>query len=147
MACQSRHPFLIDARSPWSLRRGVAYRLASLDLEALRKELALAFQPRLKRQDQVPYRPHIIVQNKVEPDEARELLEHLQMEFEPFEILAEGLLLWHYLGGPWALVDRFEFDASLSTEKVRRAVSPCPFHRASASEVQNRPPERARRST
>ncbi len=34
------------------------------------------------------------------------------MEFEPFHIFAEGLLLWRYLGGPWTLVDRFEFDGA-----------------------------------
>ncbi|WP_296164696.1 2'-5' RNA ligase family protein [uncultured Brevundimonas sp.] len=99
-ACQQRRPFPIDVRGPWSLGRGVAYRLASPDLEALRSELADVFGPWLTRQDQAPYRPHITVQNKVEPDDARTLLEHLQQTFEPFDILAEGLLLWRYLGGP-----------------------------------------------
>lgn len=111
-ACQIRRPLPIDVRGPWSLGRGVAYRLASPDLEALRKELADAFGPWLTRQDQAPYRPHITVQNKVEPDDARALLEQLQQTFEPFDILAEGLLLWRYLGGPWVLVDRFDFDAA-----------------------------------
>ena len=109
-ACQIRRPLAIDVRGPWSLGRGVAYRLASPDLEALRSELADAFGPWLTRQDQAPYRPHITVQNKVEPDDARTLLEQLQQTFEPFDILAEGLLLWRYLGGPWALIDRFDFD-------------------------------------
>ena len=77
----------------------------------MRKELAESFSPWLTRQDSSPYRPHITVQNKVEPDEARLLLETLQLEFEPFQIFAEGLLLWRYLGGPWALVERFEFEA------------------------------------
>lgn len=112
-ACQSRRPLPIDFRSPWSLGRGVAHRLASPDLEALRKELALALSPWLTRRDQAPYRPHVTVQNKVEPDEAHELLAQLQMEFELFEVFAEGLLLWRPLGGPWALIERFEFDAAL----------------------------------
>lgn len=77
----------------------------------MRAELAEAFSPWLTRQDQAPFRPHITIQNKTDPGEARLLLEHLQMEFEPFHIFAEGLLLWRYLGGPWALVERFEFDA------------------------------------
>lgn len=110
-ACQRRRAVRLDVRGPWSLGRGVAYRLASPDLERLRNELAVAFSPWLTRQDQAPFRPHITIQNKAEPDEARQLLEHLQMEFEPFPISAEGLLLWRYLGGPWALVDRFEFSA------------------------------------
>ena len=110
-ACLSRRPLPVNVVGPWSLGRGVAYRLASPELESLRRELAEAFSPWLTRQDQASYRPHITVQNKAEPAEARELLEHLQLEFEPFEIFAEGLLLWRYLGGPWALVDRFAFDA------------------------------------
>ncbi|MFA4952390.1 2'-5' RNA ligase family protein [Brevundimonas sp.] len=110
-ACQRRSAFPLDVRGPWSLGRGVAYKLASSDLEGLRKELAESFSPWLTRQDSSPYRPHITVQNKVEPDEARLLLETLQLEFEPFQIFAEGLMLWRYLGGPWALVERFEFEA------------------------------------
>jgi len=43
----------------------------------------------------------------VEPAEARDLLETLQLELEPFDIVLEGFLLWRYLGGPWAPVDRF----------------------------------------
>lgn len=110
-ACQHHRALQLDVRGPWSLGRGVAYRLASPGLDELRNELAEAFSPWLKRQDQAPFRPHITVQNKAEPDEARRLLETLQMEFEPFHIFAEGLLLWRYLGGPWVLVERFEFDA------------------------------------
>ena len=109
-ACASRRPISVDARGPWSLGRGVAYRLASPDLESLRQDLAQAFSPWLTPQDRAAYRPHITVQNKVEPAEARELLEDLQLQFEPFSVVAEGLLLWRYLGGPWALIDRFQFD-------------------------------------
>jgi len=110
-ACHLRRPFQLDVRSPWSLGRGVAYRLGSPDLERLRHELAETFSPWLTRQDQAPFRPHITIQNKAEPGEARLLLEHLQLEFEPFQIYAEGLLLWRYLGGPWAIVERYDFDA------------------------------------
>ena len=110
-ACQRRRPIQLDVRGPWSLGHGVAYRLASPDLERMRAELAEAFSPWLTRQDQAPFRPHITIQNKTDPGEARLLLEHQQMEFEPFHIFAEGLLLWRYLGRPWAIVERFEFDA------------------------------------
>jgi 2'-5' RNA ligase len=110
-ACQSHAPFRMEVRGPWSLGRGVAYRLAAPHLDQLRTGLADAFSPWLTRQDQAPFRPHITIQNKAEPEEARVLLEHLQLEFEPFPVLAEGLLLWRYLGGPWALLERFEFTA------------------------------------
>jgi len=43
--------------------------------------------------------------------EARRLCERLQLEFEPFEIVAEGLLVWRYLGGPWEAVARVGFGA------------------------------------
>jgi 2'-5' RNA ligase len=110
-ACQALPPLPLDVRGPWSLGRGVAYRIQSPELDRLRGNLASAFAPWLTRQDQASFRPHITVQNKVEPEEARRLLEALQMEFEPFHIFAEGLLLWRYLGGPWALVRRFDFRA------------------------------------
>jgi 2'-5' RNA ligase len=111
-ACAQRRPLRMEVRGPWSLGRGVAYRIAAPALEQLRAELAQAFAPWLTRQDQAAFRPHITVQNKAEPDDARRLLEQLQHEFEPFPIAAEGLLLWRYLGGPWALVERFAFDAA-----------------------------------
>lgn len=109
-ACERRSPLQLDVRGPWSLGRGVAYRMSSPELERLRTELAEGFAPWLTRQDSAPFRPHITIQNKVEPGEARLLLDVLQMEFEPFPIFAEGLLLWRYLGGPWEIVDRFGFD-------------------------------------
>lgn len=110
-ACQRSRPLQLDVRGPWSLGRGVAFRLASSELGQLRNDLAGTFSSWLTRQDQAPFRPHITIQNKAEPDEARLLLEQMQLEFEPFQIFAEGLLLWRYLGGPWEIVDRFDFDA------------------------------------
>lgn len=108
-SCARRGPFPMAVRGPWSLGRGVAYRLGSAELAALRAELADSFAPWLTRQDQAGFRPHVTVQNKVEPGEARDLLERLQAEFEPFDVFAEGLSLWRYLGGPWSLVERFGF--------------------------------------
>ena len=110
-ACRSRAPMRLDVRGPWSIGRGVAYRLASPELEQLRNELAGAFAPWLKPQDRAPFRPHITIQNKVEPSEARLLLERQQQAFEPFDIQAEGLLEWRYLGGPWEAVARLPFEA------------------------------------
>ncbi len=109
-ACGRLRPLRLDVRGPWSIGRGVAYRLASSDLDALRSDLANTFQAWLTPQDRAPYRPHITIQNKAEPADARALLERLQMEFEPFDLLAEGLLVWRYLGGPWEAVARLPFD-------------------------------------
>lgn len=109
-ACRRQAPIRLDLRGPWPLGRGVAYRLASADLDRLRRQLAEAFSPWLTRQDQAPFRPHITIQNKVEPADAKQLLEQLQLEFEPFDIHAEGLLVWRYLDGPWEAIDKIPFE-------------------------------------
>jgi 2'-5' RNA ligase len=109
--CQRIRPMKLDVRGPWSIGRGVAYRLASRELDQLRSELAEAFSPWLTLQDRAPFRPHITIQNKADPADARLLLERLQLEFEPFDIIAEGLQVWRYLGGPWEAIERLPFNA------------------------------------
>jgi len=106
---RGRRPMSLQVRGPWFLGTGVAYRIAAPELSALRGELATTFAPFLAAQDRAPFRPHITVQNKADPAQARRLLEQLQLEFEPFEIWAEGLLVWRYQGGPWAPVVRLPF--------------------------------------
>lgn len=109
-ACRGRGPAAVEVRGPWSLGRGVAYRVASPELEALRADLAETFDPWLRGLDRAPWRPHITVQNKADPQEARRLLERLQLEFEPFGIEATGLLVWRWLGGPWGFAGRVGFE-------------------------------------
>lgn len=108
-ACAARGPLRLAVRGPWFMGRGVAYRIASADLDALHAELAAAFAPWLTPQDRAPFRPHITIQNKADPEAARALCARLQYEFEAFDITAEGLLVWRYLGGPWAPVARVGF--------------------------------------
>lgn len=108
-ACGRRAPIRLSVRGPWFIGRGVAYRIASPELDALRAELAQAFGPWLTPQDRAPFRPHITIQNKADPEAARVLCEQLQLEFELFDITAEGLFVWRYLGGPWAAVARVGF--------------------------------------
>lgn len=84
-----------------SLGRGVAYVVDSPPLTALREELAGKWRPWLTPQDCSKYSPHITIQNKVEPQQARELLQALQSDFSPFPLKSPGLEIWHYRGGPW----------------------------------------------
>ena len=91
------------------LGRGVAYRVESPELLAMRAELADAFAGMLTPQDQAKPRLHITIQNKVTPERAKALYEKMDAEFEPFSFEACGLLLWRYRGGPWEAVERFEF--------------------------------------
>ncbi|MBW3618112.1 MAG: 2'-5' RNA ligase family protein [Proteobacteria bacterium] len=111
-ACAETPPMSLAVQGPWSLGRGVAYRLNSPVLTAFRARLAGAFDPWLTPQDRGGFRPHVTVQNKADPAEARALLERLQHEFEPFEVIGEGVLLWRYLDGPWEAVDRLAFTGA-----------------------------------
>lgn len=110
-ACRGRAPMTLQVRGPWFLGQGVAYRIASpeLELEALRAELFAAFEPWLRPQDLAPFRPHVTIQNKADPAEARALLEELQHAFEPFEVAAEAVEVWRYHDGPWELAGRVPF--------------------------------------
>lgn len=91
------------------LGRGVAYRVESPELQALRGELAEAFAGSLMPQDQAPPRLHITVQNKVDPPQANALAEALRREFRPRPLAIAGLAAWHYRGGPWELAMKASF--------------------------------------
>jgi 2'-5' RNA ligase superfamily len=83
------------------LGAGTAFRVESEELEDIRYDLAEAFRGMLTPQDAAPWRPHITIQNKVEPKEARRLQERLRARFQPRPLEIRGLASWRYLGGPW----------------------------------------------
>lgn len=109
--CEQQAAFELPVTGLRSLGRGVAFTLNSEQLAALRKALAAHWQDKLGAQDQQAFRPHVTIQNKVTPEEARLLLNRLSEGFEPFTIKARGLLLWRYLGGPWEQLSRFPFSS------------------------------------
>ena len=90
--------------------RGTAFRIDSEDLADIRYDLAEAFRGLLIPQDQAGFRPHVTVQNKVEPREAKALLAELSSDFRPWSFAADGLQLWRYLDGPWELVSETRFS-------------------------------------
>ncbi|MEZ5710856.1 MAG: 2'-5' RNA ligase family protein [Blastomonas sp.] len=92
-----------------NLGRGVAYRVESPELMAIREELAERYHGLLTAQDQGRPRLHITVQNKVPPAEARTLFEALSREFIPRPLGMTGLALWRYLDGPWEAVRQWRF--------------------------------------
>jgi hypothetical protein len=83
------------------LRAGTAFRVRSEELEDMRHDLADAFRGLLVPQDRAPWRPHITIQNKVEPREAKRLQQQLRATFEPRPLAIRGLASWRYCGGPW----------------------------------------------
>lgn len=107
-ACGAKAPAarLIGLRH---LGRGVAYRVESTELEAIRARLAEHFAGMLTPQDQAPWRPHITVQNKVEPKDAKALLAELEESFLPRPLKIAGLASWWYRGGPWEPLSEHRF--------------------------------------
>jgi len=89
------------------LGRGVAIAVEAPELMLLRTQLATTWSTWLSAQDQQGYRPHITIQNKVTTEQARRLYAALASSWEPFRAVGQGLRLWRYLGGPWALVDEY----------------------------------------
>lgn len=94
-----------------SLGRGVALALEADPLLRLRAALARKWAGRLTAQDSQGYRPHVTIQNKVDPAAAKALLQELSKGFSPWEIAATGLSLWHYRGGPWEPAGAYAFKA------------------------------------
>jgi 2'-5' RNA ligase len=105
-----QQPIKLDVTGLRSLGRGVAYRLESSELSELRRHLAFKWNNWLKPQDRQNHNPHVTVQNKVDPTQARALLEDLADGFQPFEVTGIGLDLWWYRGGPWEKARTFAFD-------------------------------------
>lgn len=92
-----------------SLGNGVAFRIDSPGLVAIRAGLAEAFHGMLTPQDIQSPRLHITVQNKVDAKVARGLLSDLSADFTPRPLVIAGLAAWHYRGGPWELAWRGDF--------------------------------------
>jgi predicted transcriptional regulator len=92
-----------------SLGRGVAIRISAPELETIRAGLADAFQHQLVPQDASGWRPHVTVQNKAEPTEARALYDNLKHNFQPRPVVIAGIASWWYRGGPWELIKSYAF--------------------------------------
>ncbi len=93
-----------------SLGRGVAIRIDSPQLGAIRADLANAFAGLLLPQDAAGWRPHVTIQNKVQPAAARTLQATLAHDFTPRPIAIIGLAAWWYRGGPWEPLSRHLFS-------------------------------------
>lgn len=88
---------------------GVAFRIVSENLDAMRRHLAAEFHGLLSAQDSGGWRPHVTIQNKVPPKMARALIAQLEQEFRPRPIGITGLGLHRYLGGPWEPLETYSF--------------------------------------
>jgi hypothetical protein len=91
------------------LGAGTALRVESEALEEMREELAHAFHGLLTPQDQARWRPHVTIQNKVEPREARRLQQQLRASLQRRPLALKGLAAWRYRGGPWDEIRTWPF--------------------------------------
>jgi 2'-5' RNA ligase len=87
---------------------GVAFRIVSDDLEAIRADIAEHCHGLLRAQDE-GWRPHVTIQNKVQPSAARKLLVEMEEDFRPRLLGISALALHRYLGGPWGPLARYPF--------------------------------------
>jgi hypothetical protein len=92
-----------------SLGLGVAVKIDSPGLAAIRRDLCEAFGSVLTPQDAGGWRPHVTIQNKVAPAVAKLLLASLSADFRPREVEIAGLAAWWYRGGPWEPLSRHMF--------------------------------------
>jgi len=99
--CAQQKPVGVAVTGLRSLGRGVAYSLRAPEIQVLRAQLALHWRDDLTPQDRQGWRPHVTIQNKVSPAEARDLLGLLSRDFVPFNATATGVGVWRYCGGPW----------------------------------------------
>lgn len=102
-------PFSMVVNELRSLGRGVAYFLDSHEAKSLHRNLSGVFAEHLSTQDRHGFRPHVVVQNKVDSRQARETLAILSADFAPWRCEAVGMDLWFYQGGPWLHLQRFAF--------------------------------------
>ncbi|HVF83348.1 MAG TPA: 2'-5' RNA ligase family protein [Sphingomicrobium sp.] len=92
-----------------NLGRGVAYRVTSEELDAIRAEIASRFHGNLSAQDAQGWRPHVTIMNKADSSQAKSLLKELTISFEPRPLVIAGLALHRYLGGPWEKLGQWSF--------------------------------------
>ena len=92
-----------------NLGGGVAFRIASEQLDRLRREMAEHVHGLLTAQDSAGWSAHVTIQNKVAPREARALLDALGSRYYRRPLHIAGLGLHRYLGGPWETLRTYLF--------------------------------------
>jgi 2'-5' RNA ligase len=112
--CAAEPPIAARVTGLMSLGRGTAFRIEAEALSALRNRLKREFEGDLNAQDRQGFLPHVTIQNKVTPAEAKALQAQLTASFVPFDVEIAGLDLWHYEGGPWRLAHAARFTPTVS---------------------------------
>ena len=92
-----------------NLGGGVAFRIASDELDAMRAEIAARLRGLLTAQDSAGWSAHVTIQNKVPPRDAKALMLSLGDRYDGRPIDLPAIGLHRYLGGPWETLRTFPF--------------------------------------
>jgi 2'-5' RNA ligase len=117
--CAQQPPLPLQVSGLRFMGMGVAFRLENVALRELHHRLQTEWQDWLTSQDQQKLQPHVTVQNKVTPTQARHLFVDLLRTFEPFMATATGLHLWAYRGGPWESLQQLPFKQAAETAAAK----------------------------
>jgi len=102
--------FTVIAEEVRPIGNGSVIKLNSPQLVELHGMLQKKWRPILSKQDKQKLWPHITIQNKVLPADAKSLQQQLSATFEAFTFNALGFHLWRYLNGPWEFINQFNFN-------------------------------------
>ncbi len=117
-ACAEAGAMAVDIAGLRFLGRGVAFSLRAPEAVALRARLRAGFAHALTAQDAATWSPHVTIQNKVSPDEARRTQAALADLAWPERVQATGVAVWRYLGGPWEQIQAVPFSSALTLAGV-----------------------------
>jgi hypothetical protein len=92
-----------------NLGGGVAFRIASDELDAIRAEIAARLHGLLTAQDMAGWSAHVTIQNKVPPRDAEALRASIGERYDGRPLDLPALGLHRYLGGPWETLRTFRF--------------------------------------
>ena len=104
-------PYAVRVSGVRSLGRGAALEVVSPELDTVHRELQRRWSRHLTAQDRQRLKPHVTIQNKVEPAVARATVAELGADFTAYDVATVGYDLWRYDGGPWTHLARVSFRA------------------------------------
>ena len=104
-----QYEFKLLFRGVKFIGRGTIVEIEAPPLVSLRNKLANHWSDWLTPQDKQKFAPHVTIQNKVTPEEARSLYEKLNESWQSRIGTAASLQVWHYRNGPWQLANEFDF--------------------------------------
>ena len=113
-ACQAQAPAPFAATGLRFLGRGTAYVLEMAEVASFRNRLATAWKPWLTAQDGQRWQPHLTIQNKQPPTEAKRAHAELLASFTRQDGLVTGVVVWEYQGGPWQMLGHHTFRNAIT---------------------------------